>query len=251
MPAEPERRLADHHRFTIALRGYRPAEVDQALAELRDRVDSLAADRDQLSEQKNQLASRLLSAIRRTNELDTRVKRLSASADSADGLSERIRVILELAFAEANAMTTHARKLLEQATTSKTELDHRQAQLEADQQQILTSARAEADQLRMQALEAANARRAEAQVEAERILEEARTSAKEVVDDARRAARADVDRLREHLLAELPRQVIAVIDDAVGRLPIGVEGAATTNNSAESVVVPQQRQHQTDSDATR
>jgi DivIVA domain-containing protein len=242
MPAERERRLADHHRFTIARRGYRPAEVDQALAEVRDRADSLAADRDRLSEQKNQLASRLLSAIRRTNELDTRVKRLSASADSADGLSERIRVILELACAEANAMTTHARNLLQHAKASKTELDHRQAQLEADQQQILASAQAEADQLRKQALEAASARRAEAQAEAERILDEARTSAKAVVDDAHRAAVADVDRLREHLLAELPRRVVAIIDDAVGQLPSAPEGSATAYHSAESVVVPQQRQ---------
>jgi DivIVA domain-containing protein len=242
MPAEPERRLAGHHRFAVALRGYRPAEVDQALAELGDRVESLAADRDRLSEQKNQLASRLLSAIRRTNELDTRVKRLSASADSADGLSERIRVILELACAEANAMTTHARNLLQHAKASKTELDHRQAQLEADQQQLLASAQAEADQLRKQALEAASARRAEAHAEAERSLDQARTSAKEVVDQAQRAAAADVDRLREYLLAELPRRVNAVIDDAVGQLPSRPEGAATAGDCAESVVVPQQRQ---------
>jgi multidrug efflux pump subunit AcrA (membrane-fusion protein) len=92
----------------------------------------------------------LLSAIRRTNELDTRVKHLSASAESADGLSERVRVILELASAEVNAMTTQAGKLLEQAKTTQTELDHRQAQLDADQRQLLASARAEADQLREQ-----------------------------------------------------------------------------------------------------
>jgi DivIVA domain-containing protein len=242
MPAEPERRLAGHDRFTIALRGYRPAEVDQALAELRDRVDGLAADRDRLSEQKSQLASRLLAAIRRTNELDTRLKHLSASADSADGLSERIRVILELASAEAMAMTTQARRLLEQAKTTQTELDHRQARLDADQQQILASARAEADQQRKQALEAASAQLAEAQAEAERILEKARTFAKEVVDEAHRAAAADVDRMREHLLAELPRQMNAVIDHAVAQLPSGPQGAATADESAGSVVVPQQRQ---------
>ena len=205
-------------------------------------MDSLTADRDRLSEQKNQLASRLLSAIRRTNELDARVKHLSASAESADGLSERIRVILELASAEANAMTTQARKLLEQAKTSQTELDHRQAQLGAEEEQVLASARAEADQLRKQALEAATTRRAEAHAEAERILDGARTSAKEVVDQAHRAADADVDRLREYLLAELPRRVNAVIDDAVGQVPSRPEGAATAADGAESVVVPQQRQ---------
>jgi len=225
MPAEPERRLAGHHRFTTAFRGYRTAEVDQALAELGERVDALAADRDRLAEQKNQLASRLLDAIRRTNELDARVKRLSASAASADGLSERIRVILELASAEAGSMTTRARDLLDQAASSRTELDRRQAQLDADRHRILASAQAEADQQREQALEAASAQRSVAQAEAERIL-----------DEARRAAADDADRLREHLLAELPRQVNAVIDDAIGRVP----GAPATAD--DPVVVPRQRQ---------
>jgi len=188
-------------------------------------VDALAADRDRLAEQKNQLASRLLDAIRRTNELDARVKRLSASAASADGLSERIRVILELASAEAGSMTTRARDLLDQAASSRTELDRRQAQLDADRHRILASAQAEADQQREQALEAASAQRSVAQAEAERIL-----------DEARRAAADDADRLREHLLAELPRQVNAVIDDAIGRVP----GAPATAD--DPVVVPRQRQ---------
>jgi DNA anti-recombination protein RmuC len=214
--------------------------VDQALAELRDRVDSLAADRDRLSEQKNELASRLLAAVRRANELDMRVKHLSASAESADGLSERIRAILGLASAEADAMTTQARKLLEQATTSQAELDRRGAEHDAEHKQVLAAGRAEADQLREEALEAASARRAEAHAEAERILDDARTSAKAVVDEAHRAAAADVDRLREHLLAELTRRMNAVIDDAVERLPNRAEAAAT--DSAAPVAVPQQRQ---------
>jgi DivIVA domain-containing protein len=240
MPAEPERRDAGLPGFTVALRGYRPAEVDQALAELRDRLDSLAADRDRLSEQKNELASRLLAAVRRTNELDTRVKHLSASAESADGLSERIRVILGLASAEADAMTTEARKLLEQAQTSRAELDRRRAEHDDEHQRVLDAARADSEHLREEALEAASARRAEAHAEAERILDEARTSAKTVVDEAHRAVAADIDRLREHLLAELPRRLNAVIDDAVERLPSRAEAAA--DDSAESVVVPRQRQ---------
>jgi hypothetical protein len=75
----------------------------------------------------------------------------------------------------ANAMT-QARKLLNQAKTPQKELDHRQAQMDAEQEQILASARAEADRLREQALEGAIARRAEAQAKAERILDEAKTS---------------------------------------------------------------------------
>jgi hypothetical protein len=60
--------------------------------------------------------------------------------------------------------------------TPPTELDHRQVQMDAEQEQIPAFARAEADRLREQALEAAIARRAEAQAEAERILDEAKTS---------------------------------------------------------------------------
>jgi DivIVA domain-containing protein len=245
MAAEPERHTAGQHGFTVALRGYRPAEVDQVLAELRAQVDSLVADRDRLSEQKDQLASRLLAAIRRTDELGTQVKHLSASAGSADGLSERIRAILELASAEADAVTTQARELLEQAKTAQTELDHRRAQLDVERKQVLASARAEADQLRQEALQASSAHRAEAQAEAERILGEARTAATAAVDHAHRTAAADADRLREHLLAELPRRLNAIIDDAVGQLPGPAETTPTAADPAEAVVLPQQRQPQT------
>jgi DivIVA domain-containing protein len=241
MPAQSERHVAGVEGFPVTLRGYRATEVDQALAKLRDQVDSLAADRDRLTEEKNQLASRLLVAIRRSNELDTRVKHLSASAESADGLSERIRVILELASAEANSITTKARELLEQARAAQTELDRRRAELEAEEQQVLAAARAEAEELREQARKAASAGRAEAQAEVERIVDDAKASAKAVVDegeqtaaavvdqarqaaatvvdDARRTAAADIDRVREHLQVELPRRLGAVLDDATGFLP--------------------------------
>ena len=114
MAAEPERRTVGQHGFTVVLRGYRPAEVDHALATLHARLERLAADRSTLAEQKDQLSSRLLAAIRQIDELGVQVKHLSASAGSADGLSERIRVILELASAEATTMTAHARQLLDQ-----------------------------------------------------------------------------------------------------------------------------------------
>jgi cell division septum initiation protein DivIVA len=241
MPAESERRVAGLQSFTVALRGYRTTEVDRALTELRDQVDGLVADRDRLTEEKNQLATRLLSAIRRSNELDARVNGLSASAESAEGLSERIRTILELASAEASAITTQARELLDQARVSQTEVDRRRSELAAEEQQILAAARAEAEALQEQAREAASARRAEAQTEAKRILDEATTSAKAVVDQARRAAAADVDRLREHLLAELPRRLNAVLDDAAGYLP-GRAEVTTGDGLAEPVVLPRQRQ---------
>jgi cell division septum initiation protein DivIVA len=242
MAAEPHQPGAGQHGFTFALRGYKPSEVDQAIAELRAHVDGLVAEREILSEQKNQLASRLVSAIRRTNELDTQVKHLSASADSSDGLSERIRVILELAAAEAKDMTAQARELLEQAATSRTELDQRRVQLDAERHQVLTSAQTEADQLRREASDAASTHRSEAEAEVRRILEEARSTAAAVVERAHRTAAADVDRLREHILGELPSKLNAVISDAVARLHGPLEGASTSADPAEAVVLPQQRQ---------
>lgn len=251
MPGEPERRAAGQHGFTVALRGYRPTEVDHVLAELHAQVEMLAADRDKLSEQKGQLASRLLSALRQNAELGSQVKHLSASAGSADGLSGRIRVILELASAEATTVTAQARELLERNMTAQTELDHRRAQLDAEQKHLLASARAEADQLRQQALQVATAHRAETQVEAERILAEARIAATAVLDQAHRTAAADADRLRERLLAELPRTLNAVIDNAIGQLPGPAETTPASGSPTEAVALPQQRQPHTDTMADR
>jgi chromosome segregation ATPase len=246
MPAEPERRTAGLHGFTLALRGYRPAEVDHILAELQAQTASLAADRDTLSEQKAQLASRLLFAIRRIDELDTQVKHLSASAGSADGLSERVRVILELASAEANTMTAQARELFEQNKAAQTNLDRRRTQLEVERTQVLASARAEADELRRQAGQAAAAHRAESLAEAERILGEARTAATAVVDQAHRTAAADANRLREHVLAELPPKLNTIIDTAIGKLAGGSDATSMTDSPGEEVTLPRQRQPHTE-----
>jgi DivIVA domain-containing protein len=248
MPAEPDRRLGGQDEFTVVRRGYRPAQVDQALAELRADVDTLVAERDGLSQRNQQLATRLASAIRRANTLEARVKHLSASAASADGLSERVRTILELAAAEAEAMKAQARELLEQTRASQTELGRRLAQLDDERGHILAAARTDADRLRQQAVATASAHRAEAATEAERILGEARTIARNVVANAQRAVTADIDRLREYLLTELPRSVNVVISEAVGQLPHTIDGASTISDSADSagvVVLPEQRQPQT------
>jgi cell division septum initiation protein DivIVA len=245
MPAEPDRRLGGQYEFTVVRRGYRPAQVDQALVELRAHADTLVADRDGLSQRNQQLAAYLASAIRRANTLEARVKHLSASAASADGLSERVRVILELASAEADAMKTEARELLEQTKASHAQLRHRLAQLDAEQSQILAAARTDADRLTRQAHIMASAHRANADTEAERILEDARTTATNVVADAHRAAAADVDRLREYLLEELPRGLNAVINEAIGQLPHTIDANSIISDPADAVVLPKQRQPQT------
>ncbi len=247
MAAEPERRTAaGQHGFTIVLRGYRPAEVDHALAALHARLERLAADRSTLAEQKDQVSSRLLGAIRQIDELGTQVKHLSASAGSADGLSERIRVILELASAEATTMTAHARQLLDQNKRTQADLDRGRSQLETERRQMLASARAEADQLRGQAQEAAKAHRAETVAEAERILSEARTNAKAIVEQAHRTATADAERLRKHLHTQLPQSLNTVIDTALGQLAGPAETSSDTTEQTEDVVIPQQRQPQAD-----
>ena len=111
---------------------------------------------------------------------------------------------------------------------------------------MLASARAEADQLRRQAQEAAESHRAETVAEAERILSEARTAAKALVEQARGTATADAERLRTHLHAQLPQAVQAVIDTALGRLACPAGASSDTTEQTEDVVIPQQRQPQTD-----
>ncbi|MDT7574597.1 MAG: hypothetical protein QOH17_930 [Pseudonocardiales bacterium] len=247
MSAEPDRQPEREHGFAIVRRGYRPVQVDQALAELRAQVGALGVDRDGLVGRNQQLAGRLASAIRRANALEAQVKHLSASAGSADGLSERVRVILELASDEANAMTARARELLEQTRTSRAELDHHLAELDAERNRVLAAAWTDADQARQQALSAASTLRADAQAESDRILGEARTTAANVVAEAYRAAAADVDRLREHILAELQRSLNAVVNDAMGQLLRNGEEPSTNSETAAAVVIPEQRkpsQHQ-------
>jgi hypothetical protein len=68
-----------------------------------------------------------------------------------------------------------------------------------------------------------------------------------VVAEAYRAAVADVDRLREHILAELPRSLNAVVNDAMGQLLRNGEEPSTNSETAAAVVIPEQRkpsQHQ-------
>lgn len=243
MPAETRQPIAGQHRFTITFRGYKPAEVDEVLAELGNQAQSLVADLDRLSREKQQLAARLLSAIEHAATLSTQVKHLSASAGSADGLSARISAIMELASAEADTLTAQAKALLEQTRTSQAELEERRAQFDVEQRQLIASAQADAERLHEQAQQAARAHRAEAEAEAERILDEARTTARATVEEAKRRAAADVDRLHEHLRDTLPSALDALIKDAIALLPSRDDSATTAGD--ETVVVPQQRQPRT------
>ncbi len=242
MPAEPAQQQEPQHGFTVVRRGYRPAQVNQAWAELRAQVDDLVIDRDELAGQNQQLAGRLASAIRRANALEAQVKHLSASAGSADGLSERVRVILGLASDEANAMTAHARALLKQTRASRAELDHQISQLDAERNRVLAAAETDANQARQQALNTASALHADAEAESDRILAAARTTAANVVADAYRAAATGVERLRGHILAELPRSLNAVVNDAIAQLPRKLEEPPTVSEAAAAVVIPEQRE---------
>ena len=168
-------------------------------------------------------------------------RRVSAPAASADGLSERVRAILELAVDEANAIRAQASELLERTRASQVELDQRLAQLKGERHQVRT----DAEEARQQAASTLSALRADAEAECERILGEARTTAANVVADAHRAAAADVDRLREYLRMELQRSLDAVVNDAVGQLPRTIAGAPTVSDAAEAVVLPPQRVPQT------
>ncbi len=134
--------------FRVVRRGYPPAEVDRALAELRAQVAALTADRDQLTVRYRLLADRLAAEIRRTADLDERAQRLSASPAGADGLGERVRLILQLASEEADAIVAQAGGLLAQARAAQQDLDRRRARVEAECRQLLAAVLAEAARLR-------------------------------------------------------------------------------------------------------
>jgi vacuolar-type H+-ATPase subunit H len=133
-----------------------------------------------------------------------------------------------------NALKAQADEVLKQTRASQAEADDRLSQLEGERNQVLAAARTDAEHSRQQAVRVASAVRADAETERERILGEARTTAANVVADAHRAAAADVDRLREHLRAELPRSLDAVLNDAIGQLPRTLAVTPTVTDAAEA-----------------
>ncbi|GLY38319.1 hypothetical protein Amsp01_043430 [Amycolatopsis sp. NBRC 101858] len=94
--------------FSLAVRGYDREQVDEHLAELHDEIRLLTLDRDAAIAEAETLVRHLETARIEADDLRTRLKRLALSPADPDAVGERVRLMLELARAEADAIIASA-----------------------------------------------------------------------------------------------------------------------------------------------
>ncbi|KQR98952.1 hypothetical protein ASG12_11560 [Williamsia sp. Leaf354] len=151
--------------FAIAMRGYDREQVGEFFARSDAEMRVIAADRDAAAANARELAEHLDDARDEVEQLRREVDSLSVPVTTAQGMSDRISRMLQLAADEASEMRADA---------------------QSESAELLSVARQEAAQLREDASEEANSQLASAKVEAQRLrgeatrLEaEARTAAEE------------------------------------------------------------------------
>ncbi|MBE1495810.1 DivIVA domain-containing protein [Amycolatopsis lexingtonensis] len=96
--------------FALTLRGYDREQVDEHLAEIRDELRLLTLDRDAAVAEAETLARRLEAARTEIDRLRVRLDRLAAAPADPAAVGDRVRHMLELARAEADAVVTTARR---------------------------------------------------------------------------------------------------------------------------------------------
>lgn len=96
--------------FALAVRGYDRDQVDEHLAELNEEIRLLTLDRDAAIAEAETLLRHLESARSEAADLRARLDRLVRTPADPDALGERVRLMLELARAEADAIVSTARR---------------------------------------------------------------------------------------------------------------------------------------------
>ncbi|MGZ8180088.1 DivIVA domain-containing protein [Williamsia sp. SKLECPSW1] len=138
--------------FAIAMRGYDRDQVAEFFARSDAELRVIAADRDAAAANARELAEHLDDARDEIEQLRREVDSLSVPVTTAQGMSDRISRMLQLAADEASEMRANA---------------------QAEAAEILSVARQEAAQLREDASEEANSQLASAKVESQRLRGEA------------------------------------------------------------------------------
>ncbi|WP_328616979.1 DivIVA domain-containing protein [Amycolatopsis sp. NBC_00355] len=95
--------------FALAVRGYDREQVDEHLAELHDEIRLLTLDRDAAIAEAETLLRRLETARGEADDLRARLNRLALAPADPDAVGERVRLMLECARAEADAIIASAR----------------------------------------------------------------------------------------------------------------------------------------------
>ncbi|SEF24590.1 DivIVA domain-containing protein [Amycolatopsis pretoriensis] len=113
--------------FALAVRGYDREQVDEHLADLHDEIRLLTLDRDAAVAKAETLLRHLESARAEAADLRVRLNRLASAPAEPDALGERVRLMLELARAEADAIVSTAHRRAAAVRDRATEAERRTA----------------------------------------------------------------------------------------------------------------------------
>jgi hypothetical protein len=238
--------------FAVTRRGYSPAQVEDYLRGLDAQAHLVAADRDALIEQRAELLSELERERAETERLRQQLRCLARSPRSAEELSERLRVVLELASNEVaelrrradedtSAMLAEAEVERRRGQQLRRRLDRERAELASERlqaRQTSVSARREAGQIiadaaaRAEHMVASGARElANARDEAARLRDEAAR----LHEVAQHAGRLEAERLVSAARAQA-EQLIAWAGKVAGELTDAARERAEELREADSRV---------------
>ncbi len=155
--------------FAVVRRGWDRAEVGYHLERLRAQLQSIAADRDSTMKQAGQLAHELAAAERQlavarseTARVHDQLRRLTGPPENVEGMSERMRWMLQLARDEAEEIrrtaAAQAAEIVSRAEEARVrnesvraEIDAERAAIESTREQLLAAAHDEANGIRRDA----------------------------------------------------------------------------------------------------
>jgi cell division septum initiation protein DivIVA len=197
MSSEAAPSAAARGEFSVSRRGYHPGEVDEYLRHLHTQIHMLAADRDALVDQRNQLAHTSESARVEIGQLRDQLKRLTVAPQSPEALSGRLGAMLELALQEAAELRERATDDV-RAAVRESEVEQRRAV------QLQERLQAERAQLNIDRIRLRDAL-AQASEQAQQITTEATSRAEAVLA----AAKDEAARLRAGAAAEAEQHLAA------------------------------------------
>ncbi|AXB44667.1 hypothetical protein [Amycolatopsis albispora] len=169
--------MAENPNFGVVWRGYHRGQVEQCLDELRAELAEAVADHEAAVSQVKDLEKQVAVLLEDNQELTEALDRVCQQPIEPDGLTERLRHMMELARLEATEIKATARAQRDRD-------EQRRKQVEQDFELAMSVRRRDA-------LRAIETQRAEAAAEAERILAEARARSEEA------------DSLRAHIVSQL------------------------------------------------
>ncbi|MFD4254866.1 cellulose-binding protein [Amycolatopsis thermoflava] len=201
--------------FDIRWRGYDRPQVQHWVQQAETELALLAADRDAAISERDDLAAELESTRAALRRLQDQFDQVCRTPITVEGLSHRMRRMVELAQDEAAEITARARAAADTSWAAAQEaaqqlrsrhialigeLDRRRRDLEREHQDLLARIRADVEAMTTRAHaeraaldEQAARRRAEIEADFQRDLQARRAAVEQEIDALRSAARADAE----------------------------------------------------------